>query len=318
MRHSRRQYCLSARKIHEIVQKLPSGQITLETHQKIVVIHSVYSTYRLSIMDSADFPDPMAIRGKGSSRITIENRVLKALIKQVAFSVSFSENKPILTGISFELHRETLKLTATDGIRLASTKVSISTEHSKDTQFIIPAKNALEIIKMLQEDHEYTVISVHSNQVHFKANRLQAATLLLQGGYPPTRHLIPNTSSTEIIVNANCLLKAVERVSILAENNTLHIYTPSTPSLLLHSKTPEIGDVQEEIPLENFVGEPISLSLNSKFLLDVLRHIDCETILIRFAGHLSPIVVQPVENKTKSFYLITPIRSNMHMNKQLQ
>ncbi|WP_282942205.1 DNA polymerase III subunit beta [Paenibacillus sp. RC67] len=298
-----------ARIFHEIIHKLPTEKVTIESQERIMMIRSSFGIYRLCGMNPNEFPDSALVGDEDSSCLSLPSLVLKKGIRQ-AFAVSPSETRPILTGISFELRNQTLQLTATDGIRLATTEINVPSCRCKDSRFILPGKHALELAKMLPDDQTHTEIWIQSNQILFKSNQLQIVSCLLDGNYPPIRHLIPNTITSDITVRTSRLLQAVERVAILAGNHILKLCISSDQAMQIHSNTAEVGDVQEEVLLEERTGDAITLFLNTKYLLDVMRFIQCETVHIQFSGQLSPIVIQPSDIQSKSLYLVTPIRSH--------
>ncbi|WP_407944624.1 hypothetical protein [Paenibacillus swuensis] len=76
------------------------------------------------------------------------------------------------------------------------------------------------------------------------------------------------------------------------------------------SKTAEIGDIENEVPLLQMLGEEFIISLNGKFFIDILRNIDCPSIRIRYAGQNSPIVLLPDDSLMSSLFLITPVRTH--------
>lgn len=111
--------------------------------------------------------------------------------------------------------------------------------------------------------------------------RVQSA--LLEGTYPYVDNLIPQVYISEVIVKTERLLRVVERIAILAgESVTLGVY----PSGILHliSRTADVGEAKEEIPLEYLEGEYFRVAFNGKYFRDILRAIDSETLRIRFAG----------------------------------
>ncbi|MFC0334955.1 hypothetical protein ACFOLF_18590 [Paenibacillus sepulcri] len=103
----------------DIIRHCPSSMVTLECDNSLIVsIRSDTSVYHLSGMNAEEYP-----RMAGDSRsnkVSLQSSLLAGLIKKVAFAVSASEFKPILTGVSFTVEGKQLRLLATDGVRLAS------------------------------------------------------------------------------------------------------------------------------------------------------------------------------------------------------
>jgi DNA polymerase-3 subunit beta len=101
----------------------------------------------------------------------------------------------------------------------------------------------------------------------------------------------------------------VERISILAGECVTLSVLPSQ-AIRLTSKTADIGDVNEEIPLEQLDGEHFRVSFSGKYFRDILRAVASENVKIRFAGKERPLVIEPLNVKNSStLFLITPMRT---------
>lgn len=298
-----------ARYFYEIIRKFNTGLITLEIREHLILtISSGQSQIRLCGMDPAEFPSIQTVEGHPALKIGIDSTLLKSSIRQVATAASTSETRPILTGVCFEYNHESLNLIATDGIRLASRTILIENNTSTGANVIIPGKNLYEASKILDGEDITTELEVGANQIKFTANNIQIQSALIDGVYPSIKNIIPKTYLSEAIVETACLLNAVERATVLATGSIIRIVVTSSKFNLL-SKTAEIGDVQDEVPLKEMNGEDFIISLNGKFFIDILRYIDSEYVRLRFTGKLSPIVIQPLNNLSSALFLITPVRT---------
>ena len=81
-------------------------------------------------------------------------------------------------------------------------------------------------------------------------------------------------------------------------------------ALLLFSQTPDIGDIQNEVPLVEMRGVDFTISLNAKLLVDLLRSIGSGKVRLRFAGKLKPLVILPENIDSSTLFLITPIKTH--------
>jgi len=81
----------------------------------------------------------------------------------------------------------------------------------------------------------------------------------------------------------------------------------SKESLIIKSKNSDKGEIETIIPavLKN---DPFEISVNYHYLLDGLKIIDSEKVLLEFTGNGNPVIVKPNDNKELT-YLIMPLRS---------
>lgn len=299
---------IPSRYFYDVIRKLNNEMVLLEIKEQLkLIIMSGHSQIRLSGMDSSEFPyfDNGKIYPK---KMRISNALLKSTIKQVAIVASTSETRPVLTGVSFECNNESLNLIATDGVRFASRTVHIECNTNDRFNAIIPAKNLYEVSKLLSKEDKTTEIEVSNNRVRFIANGLRVESVLIEGNFPSLKNIIPQLYLSEILVDKVCLLKAVECVTVLASENIIRLVA-TAEKLNLLSRTAEIGDIDDEVPLLEKSGEEFIASLNGKFLIDILRNSDCASVRIRYAGKTSPIAVLPDDSLMPTLFLISPVRT---------
>ena len=68
----------------------------------------------------------------------------------------------------------------------------------------------------------------------------------------------------------------------------------------------EEGNVKEEIAIDKD-GNDLEIGFNSKYIIDVLKEIDEDTITLHMKTSVTPCVVRPEEGDSYE-YLILPVR----------
>jgi DNA polymerase-3 subunit beta len=173
----------------------------------------------------------------------------------------------------------------------------------------VPGKRLTDISRLLKEDMGITEICTSDKRISFRTNNLVVHSAVIDGTFPAIENKVPQSFTTEITVNTAGFLHAIERVALLAGENVIRLNTSMNNKLELASNTPEIGDVHEEVSLEDMSGEGITISFNGRYMLDILRCIDSGQVKMGFGGSNKPIVITPVNsfNNTSALYLISPI-----------
>lgn len=300
---------IPSRYFYEVIRKLNDEMIVLEIKEQLILtVMSGHSQIRLCGMDSAEFPSFNNGEQHPPKKLRINNALFKSTIKQVAIVASTSETRPVLTGVSLNCDNDSLTLIATDGVRLASRTLHIENNTNESFNAIIPAKNLYEVSKILSNEDETTEIEVGNNRVRIIANGLKVESALIEGTFPSIKNVIPQSYLCEILVDKDRLLTAVECVTILASESIIRLVA-GADKLKLLSRTAEIGDIENEVPLLEMSGDEFIVSLNGKFFIDILRNSDCASVRIRFAGKNSPIVVLPNDSHMSTLFLITPVRT---------
>ncbi|WP_405176279.1 DNA polymerase III subunit beta [Paenibacillus sp. FSL H8-0261] len=309
--HKPGEIVVPARYFYEIIRKLDPGLIRLEIAETLILnIQSGNTQFRLCGMDTAEFPRIHYVDHPNTQKIRMKNTLLKQIFKHVVFVVSSLETRPVLTGVSLQIDNQNIRVVATDGIRLAQHVVeNVEDYGASPLNVIIPGSTLEDLLKIINDDEgSSTQIEIGQKQIRFISDGLRVQSALLEGTYPYVDNLIPQVYISEVIVKTERLLRVVERIAILAgESVTLGVY----PSGILHliSRTADVGEAKEEIPLEYLEGEYFRVAFNGKYFRDILRAIDSETLRIRFAGKERPLVIQPVDMTSSTLFLITPMRT---------
>jgi DNA polymerase-3 subunit beta len=295
-----------ARYLSDIVRKLPDVPITLDLndHHEMSILYEK-SFFSLKTMPAEDFPTLPEF--KGNMDFSISAEVLKNMVRQTAFACSTDEMKAIFTGLLWEIDGDNLRMVGTDTHRLAWTQGKIkTTDISNNGLFIFPAKTAIEIARLIQE--EDCRVQVEKNMVFFSFENIKINCRILEGQFPNYKQVIPAQSKTKIIADAKLLQNCVDRISLFSlsgdTSNTIHLEI-FEQALTIHSRS-EIGSGKEEISIEH-QGEELKIAFNARYLTDVFKVIDESSIAIEFSGPLSAGVLRIPENND-FLYLILPIR----------
>ncbi|MBO8172179.1 MAG: DNA polymerase III subunit beta [Bacillaceae bacterium] len=303
---------LPARYFGEIVKKLPEDTIEIDVKENFLIqIRSGSSEFQLNGLDPEEFPRLPQLEEEKVFSIPAD--ILKTIIRQTVFAVATTETRPILTGVRWNLHNGSLSLVATDSHRLANREANVET--SEDLSFeniVIPGKSLTELNKILEDSDQLVDIVITDNQILIKYDKVLFYSRLLDGTYPDTSRIIPQSFKTEMVLNSRMFLQAIERASLLAgesKNNVVKLTSRPGEEVEITSNTQEIGKVTETITPASIQGDEIKISFNAKYMLEALRSIDSDEIKIGFTGSMNPFIIKPTEHDWIT-QLIVPVRTN--------
>lgn len=302
---------LPAKIFTDIVRKMPQDQIEIQANEQFqAIIRSGQSEIQLMGMDPEEYPLMPTL--DEHQQFSLKSEVLKSMIRQTSFAVSTNESTPILTGILWSLSDQVLKFVSTDRHRLASRKSTIETDPDLSFKNIVISGRTLnELNKLLPEEDTNIDIFLANNQVLFQYDSILFYSRILDGMYPDTSKIIPQTYKTELVVNTKILLDAIDRANLISREEKTNIVKLSMIDhelIEISSSQSELGRMKEEIQVDSSQGEPLQISFNSKYMLDVLKVIDCEKIFIGFVGTMNPIIIKPAD-QDHILHLILPYRT---------
>jgi DNA polymerase-3 subunit beta len=302
---------LPAKFFIEIIRKLPSQSIEIEVKDRFqTTIRSGSSEIQIMGLDPEEYP--LLPQIEESKMIQIPSDILKTMIKQTSFAVSTNESTPILTGVLWNINGSELKFIACDRHRLATRE--ITTDNSALQNFhniVISGKTLNELNKILPDQNSLIDIVISDNQVLFKIHSILFYTRILDGTYPDTSKLIPQSFQTQMVVPTKELADAIDRAYLLSredKTNIVKMVMNEDQTIEISSSSSELGKVTEQINLRQISGDLLRISFNSKYMLDALKIMDSEYIQMGFTGAMQPIIIKP-EDETSILQLILPYRT---------
>ena len=295
---------IDAKIFNEIIRKLPNSTINIETlDNDIIQITCEKSTFNLVHMNAEDYPSLPAIDENIS--VEVPQNILKNMIKGTSFAIAQDETRPILQGILFEVKDKQLNLVALDGYRLAVRSEYLDNENN--VEVVIPGKTLNEISRILEDSQDIVQITFTNNHILFNLNNTKVISRLLEGKFVNYLSLLPHEYKILVDVKKQDLQNCIERASLMSkDNNSNLIKLDFKEEGVIITSNSQLGKVKEELDL-NLQGEGIQIAFNSRYLLDVLKNIDDENVLMEMTSSVSPCVIKCKQNNN-SKYLVLPVR----------
>ncbi|MBS4534945.1 DNA polymerase III subunit beta [Clostridium sp. D2Q-14] len=288
----------------DIIKKLPNNDINLETDLDYN-IHIVCDNSEFNILgNSADeYPELPEINDEKSFKIPKD--LLKNMIRQTVFATAQDETRPILTGALLEVKNNNATLVALDGYRLALKNSSIS--YDSDIKVVIPGKTLNEVNRILDDEDNNIKIMFTSSHILFNLGDTIINSRLLEGQFLNYKDIIRNEYKSQVIVKTNDIKESIERASLLAREgkNNLVKFDIKDDKMVITSNS-EIGNVHEDVNIE-LEGEDIVIAFNSKYILEGLKVIDSDEVIMNFISNVNPCIMKPKEDENYT-YLILPVR----------
>lgn len=303
---------LPARFFNEVIKKLPDKQATIEVFNGLQVrITSGTAEFTINGQDANNYPHLPEVESENT--VELASDMLREVIDQTRIAVSKQESRPILTGIHVTLNNGILTAVATDSHRLAQRKVELPETADRDFDIVLPGASMTELAKMIADEKDGVKMQITENQALFIFDNTHFYSRLLEGNYPETSRLIPESSDTCLEITASDLLASIERASLLSHesrNNVVKLsVNPENKIATVSGTSADVGNVEEEINADQIVGNPLEISFNPDYMRDALKSFGQTKILISFTTALRPFTLVPTEEKANFVQLITPVRT---------
>ena len=308
----------------EIVNKLPNDSpVTLSVQESsdTILLKSDRGSFNLKGIPSDDYPNLPFVENGTSLDINPES-LLKSL-KLTIFASSNDESKQLLTGVNFKFKKKCLESAATDGHRLAVVitenqktpnqeensqvynsseevlSVTIPTRSLREIEKLLSLKSTEKALKMFYDKGQIVLIS--SNQI--------ITTRTLEGNYPNYSQLIPDSFARIFKFETKEFINSLERIAVLADqqSSVVKIKVQDDNLALISADAQDIGNANESLPV-TFSGETIEIAFNVRYLLEGLRVMSSEYILLKCNMPTTPAIVVQDDNLNSFTYLVMPVQ----------
>ena len=296
---------LDAKYISEIVRKIDGRSVKIEILDgTLTKITGVNATYRINGIRATDYPTISF--DVGDTTYTMDTMTFEKICRQTTFACSDKETRPALMGVNFKADGDKLICSATNSFRLATKTINLNKELHFD--ITIPAKTLNNITSILDGNDEFAM-AIDPNKISFVFDDTIIRARLIDNAFPDVSRLVPPSFSQTLVVNTKDLLDAAERTSFIkSEGKNVIKLTINSTTLNISSSSQEIGSSNEDLPVISFTGDPITISCSGRYMIDALKTITDNTVVINFSGELRPIVIK-AQDDSSLIQIISPVRS---------
>ena len=301
---------ISARKLYDIVRELPDEAIHLEsTSNSYLDLRCGRSRFTLAGTAAEEYPSlPDFSPGR---MVRLQPALLSQMIAGTMYAASLDETRYNLNGVYFEVLAESsrIRMVATDGHRLALVERTIGSDVTGlASGVIVPRKGLAELKRLVDEaDADEVEIGFEANSGLVRSGDVTLVMRLIEGEFPNYQQVIPKQSDHHLVLSADALMRALRRVALLSAEHSRAVKVElSEGKLQLSSRTPELGDAQEELDVD-YAGPALSIGFNARYLLDCLGALGAKEIRLGLRDGSSPIEVRPTDD-LESVAVVMPMR----------
>ncbi len=315
---------LPARLLGEIVSRLSSDSpITLATNEagEQVELKSSSGSYQMRGMSADDFPElPLVESGKA---VKVNAMALLKALRGTLFASSSDEAKQLLTGVHLHFDGKAMEAAATDGHRLAvlsladalAVETTVSSEmddEGENFSVTLPSRSLREVERLIAgwRGDDQVSLFCDKGQVVFLAADQVVTSRTLDGTYPNYRQLIPDGFARSFDVDRRAFIAALERIAVLADqhNNVVKVSGDNTSELLqISADAQDVGSGSESLSAE-FTGDAVQIAFNVRYVLDGLKVMDSDRIVLRCNAPTTPAIISPKDDDIGFTYLVMPVQ----------
>jgi DNA polymerase-3 subunit beta len=271
---------------------------------EVLKVESERANASIKTIPHEDFP--ILPRVSAEHSFIIKASDLVRAIRSVAYCASLSAVKPELQSVLLYGEAGKLVVVATDSFRLAEKQMPLKSGGSIP-QLLVPARNAAELMRVLESVKGDLEIYYNDNQLSTQAEDIYYTSRLLDGAFPNYRQILPKEFSTEGLVLREDMSQALKSLSIFADKfaQVSLAIDPVKKALFLSSRNPDVGE-QISTVKATISGEPVSVSFNGRYLADSLQSIVGDSVRLHSNGAGKPMLIKDASDDS-FLYLAMPM-----------
>ena len=300
---------IAASQLQSTLRMMPNGDITMtmDKENNIATFTSGAYVARFPTRDQAEFPDVQEM--DDSSHCFLSCRNFAEMAGLTAYAAATDKQKPLFTGILFEITENLFTMAATNTHRLAAKEISLDEPATAKGRIIVPSGILSDVVRLLPVNDEKAQIKItwSRNHVAFTFGETYFIANLINGEYPNFHAIIPSRFDAEAVLNLKEFEEAVRFVSPISRDmnyQTINFHFNSD-TLEIFEEDPDIGRSDTTIPVK-LTGDNISLTFNCNYIEDILKHSSGETVILHLLKN-GPLLVEQEEDKSYR-YIVTPMR----------
>ncbi|MBE5744970.1 MAG: DNA polymerase III subunit beta [Clostridiales bacterium] len=297
--------CVNGRFFADFMGKISYNEVIINSDDKGIVVRYGDSETNIQTLPTDDFPIFNGEQISKEKYFEIKQNDLKELISKVTFCCATDESRPILKGCLLEAKEGKLYATALDGLRMASGFKE--TTDGGDMKIVCPARTLTEISRMLEGD-ETLKIYADKNRLSVEVNDTVITSRLYAGEFVRKENIYPINFASQVIVKKSELMQSIERAGVLTrgDKNNLVVFDIKSDKIVINANS-DMGKIEETVNTE-LDGKELKIAMNGKYLLDAVKALTEENIVLSFNMPNSPFTIENEEDKCFQ-YLVMPMRT---------
>lgn len=237
---------------------------------------------------------------------SLPQATFREMLRKVSYAASQEDTRRTLKGVLLSFKDSKLTMVATDGRRLALVENEVEFPKNAERDIVLPSKAVSELQRTLTGDEEVEML-VQKSQICFKVGETLIYSKLIDDVYPNYKQVIPKDMAEQIEVDRQSLLDAIDRASVMSVDEA-HSTRLSFEKgkLTVSSAASDIGEAKDVVPVK-YAGEKIEIMFNPSYVMDALKAIDDDDVVIHLNDGQSPAVIKC---SIPFLYVLMPLRTN--------
>ena len=285
---------IPANKFSQAIRELRTTNIMFECDEQlnVTITDAAKETeieFQIKGIASDQFPKIMTLSADQYHEMPKDT--LLHILNVTSYAMAEEDARYVFNGLYIEADDKQITFVATDGRRLTAYKQNLE-KPLPFNKIIIPNKAIREIKKYLPVAKTCLIgYDEDAKRIYFKFDQTDIISKLIDGQYPDYTQVIPSSFKYAVRLHKEGFQNSLKQVAVMAEKPSMQVkFDFFTNRVKLLAQTRDLGESKDLLKID-YDGEDAVLALNSTFVLEALKTMECEYIEFKFSAPMMPVSI---------------------------
>ena len=305
---------VKAARLVGLLREAPKGEVTLECEGERAKLVAG-GEFTLLGQQPDEFPE---VPDFDEAAVSVPAAELSKVLSRTRFAASKEQTRYAINGISMRWSGKEMEFAATDGRRLAVSRLKVGgRKNIPEATAIIPVKMVSELIKLCggrdaagsDEEQEPAGADVGlqlaGNELLARSGSVALAGRLVEGSFPRYAEVVPAGGNKTLTIAVDALVRALSQAIVMTTEEARSVrFVLGAGKQSLEVQTPEVGDAQ--IPLDGaYKGADIEIAFNPAFVTEGLKALDSDEAELVLEAPDKAVLIEEGKDFT---YVVMPVK----------
>lgn len=288
--------CVHAKTLYQAIKKLGKADISFELIGTTLLVKGGKARYEFPVKEAEEYPGVPNVTE--STKFSMGGLKLTEMVDKTVFATSQNHSNKTLHGINLKIVKGKLVMAALDLVRIAIRETPIEAD---DVNVIVPGKSMSDLARSVGE--EQVDIEVSKNRIVFTFGSTTMIARLIDGTFFKIEQMMNPNNNTTVTIDRNELIGCLDRSTIACSNDKMPIVMDIGDHINVSLKS-NISAFDEDIECE-VTGNPMKIGLNATYMMDALKAIDDDKVVLGFTNASSPAFIS--NDEVGYTYVVLPV-----------
>lgn len=291
--------------IIDIIRKMPNDTIHFQSvdDTDFIELRCRNSKFNIKYIRCNDFPMPSYIDERVFVRL--DSKDFKDLILKTSYAISNNNPNPLYMSHFFKIEKNEFTMFSIDGFRFTIMSKEFEDASFDEKKLILKGSTLLDIAKTIENEEEVK-FAYDDKHICVVIDNTTITSNLIIGNFLDYESIIPKQEGSKAKIKISDFKSAVERVSLLS-NNKLIKFDSKDFMMNITSRNDSIGDANEIVDIQLLEGENFTIAFNCDYVLDAIKYIDSDYLIMNVINSVSPCTITP-DNNDNYKNVVLPVR----------